>query len=136
MIARSSDNQLKEICLTSEEFCNYLGENVGHGGHLSDLRAYDHPRELREFYAVPNEVEVKRSRAKPAGHPPAELALCGGRHMSYNTCSRPKSTEMDTYVPAGTSQGRKYKLGTFGRLLRNQLVWNGRTARTTGFAWM
>lgn len=43
------DNQLKETCLTSEEFCNYLGENVGYGWHISDLLIYDQPRELSEF---------------------------------------------------------------------------------------
>ena len=65
------DNQLKETCLTSEEFCNYLGENVGYGWHISDLRVYDHPRELREFYAVPNEVEVAfKAKTKPVTRPP------------------------------------------------------------------
>ena len=65
------DNQLKETCLTSEEFCNYLGENVGYGWHISDLRVYDHPRELREFYAVPNEVEVAlKAKPKPITRPP------------------------------------------------------------------
>lgn len=65
------DNQLKETCLTSEEFCNYLGENVGYGWHISDLRVYDHPRELREFYAVPNEVEVAlKAKPKPVTRPP------------------------------------------------------------------
>lgn len=43
------DNRLKETCLTSEEFCNYLGENVGYGWHISDLRIYDTPKELSEF---------------------------------------------------------------------------------------
>lgn len=43
------DNQLKETCLTSEEFCNYLGENVGYGWHISDLRIYDTPKELSKF---------------------------------------------------------------------------------------
>ena len=43
------DNHLKETCLTSEEFCNYLGENVGYGWHISDLLIYDQPRELSEF---------------------------------------------------------------------------------------
>ena len=65
------DNQLKETCLTSEEFCNYLGENVGYGWHISDLRVYDHPRELREFYAVPNEVEVAlKAKPKPVTRQP------------------------------------------------------------------
>lgn len=43
------DNQLKETCLTSEELCEYLGENVGYGWHISDLRIYDPLRELSEF---------------------------------------------------------------------------------------
>ena len=43
------DNRLKETCLTSKEFCDYLGEKVGYGWHIADLRIYDTPRELREF---------------------------------------------------------------------------------------
>ena len=51
------DNQLKETCLTSEDFCNYLGENVGYGWHISDLRIYDQPRKLTEFRrACPNDL--------------------------------------------------------------------------------
>ena len=44
------DNRLKETCLTTEEFCKYLGENVGYGWHISDLRIYDTPKELIEFH--------------------------------------------------------------------------------------
>ena len=43
------DNRLKETCLTSKEFCDYLGEKVGYGWHISNLKIYDTPRELREF---------------------------------------------------------------------------------------
>lgn len=43
------ENRLKDTCLTSKEFGNYLGENVGYGWHISDLRIYDAPRELSEF---------------------------------------------------------------------------------------
>lgn len=43
------DNRLKETCLTTEEFCKYLGENVGYGWHISDLLIYDAPKELSEF---------------------------------------------------------------------------------------
>lgn len=51
------DNQLKETCLTSEEFCNYLGENVGYGWHISDLLIYDQPRELTAFRRLcPNDL--------------------------------------------------------------------------------
>ena len=37
----------------------------------SNLRIYDTPRELREFYAVPNEVEVAlKAKPKPITRPP------------------------------------------------------------------
>ena len=48
------DNRLKETCLTSKEFCDYLGEKVGYGWHISDLRIYDTPRELSEFTGLRN----------------------------------------------------------------------------------
>ena len=43
------DNQLEETCLTSEELCEYLGENVGYGWHISGLKIYDAPKDLSEF---------------------------------------------------------------------------------------
>lgn len=43
------DNRLKETCLTSEELCDYLGEKVGYGWHISDLKIYDTPKELSKF---------------------------------------------------------------------------------------
>lgn len=43
------DNWLKETCLTSEELCDYLGEKVGYGWHISDLKIYDTPKELSKF---------------------------------------------------------------------------------------
>ena len=43
------ENRLKGTCMTAEEFCNYLGIQVGYGWHIADLRIYDTPRELREF---------------------------------------------------------------------------------------
>ena len=46
------DNRLKETCLTPEELCNYLGEKVGYGWHISGLKMYDAPRELGELRRV------------------------------------------------------------------------------------
>ena len=43
------DNRLKETCLTSEKLCNYLGEKVGYGLHISGLKVYDKPKELDAF---------------------------------------------------------------------------------------
>lgn len=45
------DNRLKETCLTSKEFCDYLGEKVGYGWHISNLEIYDSPKKLEEFRA-------------------------------------------------------------------------------------
>jgi predicted transcriptional regulator len=44
------DNRLKDTCLTSEEFGNYLGENVGYGWHISNLKIYDAPKKLGGFW--------------------------------------------------------------------------------------
>ena len=44
---------------------------TGFGWHISNLRIYDTPRELREFYAVPNEVEVAlKAKPRPITRPP------------------------------------------------------------------
>ena len=49
----------------------YLGAATGFGWHISNLKIYDTPRELREFYDVPNEVEVAlKVKPKPITRPP------------------------------------------------------------------
>lgn len=42
------DDVEKQACLTREEIVNYL-KGTGYGWHISDLKIYDKPRELREF---------------------------------------------------------------------------------------
>ena len=37
------------MCLSYEELETYLGKSVGYGWHISDLKIYDKPKELREF---------------------------------------------------------------------------------------
>ena len=39
--------------MTQKEFCDYLGEKVGYGWHISDLKIYDQPKELNEFWFPP-----------------------------------------------------------------------------------
>ena len=43
------DDVEKQTCLTREEIVNYL-KGTGYGWHISDLRIYDTPKELIEFY--------------------------------------------------------------------------------------
>ena len=61
----------RPTCLEPAELHQYLGAATGFGWHISNLRIYDTPRELREFYAVPNEVEVAlKAKPKPVTRPP------------------------------------------------------------------
>jgi predicted transcriptional regulator len=43
------DTLLADACMTKDELEKYLDGGVGYGLHISDLRVYDHPRELWEF---------------------------------------------------------------------------------------
>lgn len=37
-------------CLTDEKTADYLGNKDGYGWHISDLKIYDKPKELSEFF--------------------------------------------------------------------------------------
>ena len=56
MFADENLNQLEPqlfrdmSCLTDEQTADYLGDKDGYGWHISDLKIYDRPRELSEFY--------------------------------------------------------------------------------------
>lgn len=39
-------------CLTDEQTADYLGNKDGYGWHISDLKIYDKPKELSEFYRI------------------------------------------------------------------------------------
>lgn len=40
----------KQTCLTSADIVKYLNGFYGYGWHISDLKIYDKPKELSEFY--------------------------------------------------------------------------------------
>lgn len=42
-------NELERTCLSAKELEEYLGEKIGYGWHISDLKIYDKPKELGEF---------------------------------------------------------------------------------------
>ena len=56
MFADENLNQLEPqlfrdmSCLTDKQTADYLGNKDGYGWHISDLKIYDEPKELREFY--------------------------------------------------------------------------------------
>ena len=43
---------LECACLSEQEVCEYLGFNGGYGWHISDLKIYEKPKELSEFYTI------------------------------------------------------------------------------------
>ena len=48
-----NNNDLKEMCLSAQELFDYIG--VGkhlYAWHISDLKIYDEPRKLSEFYTI------------------------------------------------------------------------------------
>lgn len=66
------EDDVLHTCLSAAEMRKYAnGANGLYGWHISNLKIYDTPRELREFYAVPNEVEVAlKAKPKPVTRPP------------------------------------------------------------------
>lgn len=46
---RISSDAARPTCLEPAELHQYLGAATGFGWHISDLRVYDHPRDLWEF---------------------------------------------------------------------------------------
>ena len=48
----SKDNEiLAATCLSQDEIFDYIGvDNYGYGWHIADLKIYDKPRELSDFY--------------------------------------------------------------------------------------
>ena len=46
---RQLENRIADTCLTPMALCEYAGERVCYGWHISDLKIYDGPKELGEF---------------------------------------------------------------------------------------
>ena len=50
-VNNSQANKLQQMCLSIEKIKKYLGQsNLGYNWHISDLKIYDKPKELKEFY--------------------------------------------------------------------------------------
>lgn len=50
----------KQTCLTSADIVKYLNGFYGYGWHISDLKIYDKPRELSEFWAYNEGLHKRR----------------------------------------------------------------------------
>ena len=74
-VKNSQANKLGQMCLTVEEVKAYLGANHGFNWHISDLKIYDKPKELREFYTYAPKYTIKdgsysKVLATPLKRPP------------------------------------------------------------------
>lgn len=49
-VKNSQANKLGQMCLTIEEVKAYLGDKHGYNWHISQLKIYDKPKELSEFF--------------------------------------------------------------------------------------
>lgn len=49
-----SQEVYREMCLTKEQLDKYGGLKTLYGWHISDLKIYDKPKELSEFYTICN----------------------------------------------------------------------------------
>lgn len=53
----------RQSCLYYDDMVGYLGNKDGCGWHISDLKIYDKPKELREFYYCCKEMKANEPRA-------------------------------------------------------------------------
>lgn len=53
----------RQGCLDYDDMVSYLGNKDGYGLHITDLKIYDNPKELREFYYCCKEMKANEPRA-------------------------------------------------------------------------
>lgn len=70
-------------CLTDEQTANYLGDKDGYGWHISDLKIYDKPKALWQFYKCGaktyEELSDGTELCEYCKFPSQGLYLCEGR---------------------------------------------------------
>ena len=66
---RIPSDAARPTCLEPAELHRYLGAATGFGWHISDLRVYDHPRDLWEFTGLQRETEFGLA-PRPITRPP------------------------------------------------------------------
>ena len=78
---------MERSCLTYEELADYIGNGkTGHGWHISDLRIYDVPKDLNEFW-LPPELYCEKERC--GGCPYDQVADVNGEYSFDCEWKRP-----------------------------------------------
>ena len=65
----TTNDVARHSCLTLWDMHEYLQAGKGYGWHISNLRIYDHPRDLWEFAGLQRETEFGLA-PKPITRPP------------------------------------------------------------------
>ena len=65
----TTNDVARHSCLTLWDMHEYLQAGKGYGWHISNLRIYDHPRDLWEFSGLQREIEFGLA-PKPITRPP------------------------------------------------------------------
>lgn len=72
---------LEQSCLTYQELHDYGGSgNTVYGLHISDLKIYDKPKELSEFYSVCNKYN-QLQKSFPTINEPVKCKCCRYRYI-------------------------------------------------------
>ena len=78
---------MERSCLTYEEIADYIGNGkTGHGWHISDLKIYDAPKDLNEFW-LPPELYCEKERC--GGCPYDQVADVNGEYSFDCEWKRP-----------------------------------------------
>lgn len=70
---KNEDIDYEDMCLSERELEDYLGTYDGYGWHISDLKIYDTPKELSEFYSTAYQKNCKPCDALCEYYPNCEL---------------------------------------------------------------
>lgn len=82
-----ADEDLKSACLTEKEFRYYaFGREEMYGWHISDLKIYDTPKELNEFWLPP---ELYCAKERCGGCPYDQVADVNGEYSFDCEWKRP-----------------------------------------------
>ena len=79
------DDAEQQACLTQEEIARYL-KGIGYGWHISDLKIYDTPKDLNEFW-LPPELYCEKERC--GGCPYDQVADVNGEYSCDCEWKRP-----------------------------------------------
>lgn len=86
-----TEEELKQMCLRYEEFCEYGKGKTLYGWHISELKIYDNPKELSEFEIIDKQfLKECPYRLRVYNNPDfTNGALLKGSYICNNSCFEP-----------------------------------------------